>query len=191
MKNLLVIFAKNPYTKKVKKRLAVTIGNDRAQQIYIKIINILMQNIESDHYKILLYVHGSIDFFKNYRKTIKIQEGKDLGEKMYLTFKNELTYYNKVIIIGSDLPDLQEKDILDAFKKLKNHDIVIGPTFDGGYYLIGMKTPIQLFENIEWSTEKVFDTTIRKINDLNLSIHLLKKKRDIDTIKDLQFYKNL
>jgi uncharacterized protein len=98
--------------------------------------------------------------------------------------------YSKAVLIGTDVPSLTEHILNDAFNKLDNNDIVIGPAYDGGYYLIGMKS-IQtfLFQNIEWSTTKVLAQTISKIESHNLSYSLLPRLHDIDEEKDLIYFK--
>jgi len=121
------------------------------------------------------------------------QHGNSLGERMNNAFNNVFEKkYSKAIIIGTDCPALTEKVINDAFEKLNNYDVVIGPANDGGYYLLGMKKlHQQLFKNINWSTETVFDATINICNNLNLSYCLLPVLNDVDEEKDLQHLKLL
>jgi len=116
----------------------------------------------------------------------KLQYGEDLGMKMENAF-NELFLlgYKEIVILGSDIFDLQPKHIEDAFHKLENHDVVIGPAKDGGYYLLGMKTlHPQVFKNKKWGTDTVFQNTI---NDLQSeSVFLLKVLNDIDVYEDIK-----
>lgn len=96
----------------------------------------------------------------------------------------------KVVIIGSDCPYLTPSIMDDAFFCLEQADFVVGPTYDGGYYLLGMKifTP-NIFDDIEWSTESVFDQTIDKIKNQGSTFQLLPTLHDIDTEDDWNRYK--
>ena len=92
----------------------------------------------------------------------------------------------KVIIVGTDIPDLSKEVIIKAFELLDSNDVVIGPAKDGGYYLLGMKKMhTKLFDKIEYSTSSVLSETLLKIKELNLTYHLLPELRDIDTEEDL------
>jgi len=94
--------------------------------------------------------------------------------------------YEKILITGTDCPDLDENILTDAFEKLIEFDFILGPANDGGYYLLGMKSSAdELFEDIEWSTEKVLSETIKKIITDNKSYFLLRELIDVDNISDL------
>ena len=187
--NLIIIFTRNPELGKVKTRLAKTIGDESALNIYkflLKHTEKTIRNINSDK-----AVYCSVKIRDNdiWDKTIYQkyqQKGGDLGIKMHNAFKDAfLSGYKKVVIVGSDLFDLQPKHIDEAFQKLENNNIVIGPAEDGGYYLLGMKTLNSLvFQNKDWGTATVFQNTI---NDLqNESVFLLEELNDIDTYDDMK-----
>jgi hypothetical protein len=96
--------------------------------------------------------------------------------------------YDKIIIIGSDCFELDEKMIAAAFLKLNEHDIVIGPAADGGYYLLGMQSPFKnLFKDITWSSSRVFNETNKQIEQQKLSLFLLPSLNDVDEEKDITF----
>ena len=98
--------------------------------------------------------------------------------------------YKNIIIVGSDLLELKSEDISYAFDVLKHHDIVIGPSKDGGYYLLGMKRIHEnIFKNKAWGTETVFEDTLKDLQ--NNDVELLKELNDIDTFEDLEPYKEL
>jgi len=123
----------------------------------------------------------------NYIRTFP-QIGEDLGERMHNAIKKVLLKgYRKVILIGSDIPDIKAKDISSAFTILDDHDIVFGPSYDGGYYLVGMKEPNDTIFHInkKWGGKSVLESTIDKGNNQSLSIGLAEKYRDIDTKEDL------
>ena len=93
--------------------------------------------------------------------------------------------YEKVVILGSDLPDLTEKHILEAFKRLDDNDVVLGPTKDGGYYLLGMKKlQPKIFVNKNWGTASVRKETLKDLE--NVTVHLLEELNDIDVFEDIE-----
>lgn len=123
------------------------------------------------------------------------QTGDNLGERM----SNAMEYlfergYTKVGLMGADIPDIQPFEIRKAFEELENNDVVIGPTFDGGYFFIGLKKMNkELFVNdIKWGNKSVLEGTIDIANGMGLKAALIEKHRDIDTKEDLfAFYENM
>jgi hypothetical protein len=120
--------------------------------------------------------------------------GRDLGERMENAFKETfLQGFNEVLVIGTDIPALTPSLIDKALKALKNSDAVIGPCFDGGYYLIGFRKEMflsDIFKGIQWSTEGVFKDTMEVFSKKIYKVYVLPKLRDIDRIEDLRtFYK--
>ncbi len=118
------------------------------------------------------------------------QMGENLGEKMKNAFTEAFSMnFKKVLLIGSDIPDLPLEFIEEAFRSLHEKDAVIGPSVDGGYYLIGFKDITFLpraFEKIPWSTDRVFDETMKIFESKRLAVHTLPRLRDIDTVEDLR-----
>lgn len=97
--------------------------------------------------------------------------------------------YDKICIIGSDCMSLTTSLIEEAFSRLDGYDTVIGPSVDGGYYLLGIKQLFpQLFTKKEWSTDKVFSSTFSDIEQLGLTCYLLPSLPDIDTAADWQHF---
>ncbi|WP_026898057.1 TIGR04282 family arsenosugar biosynthesis glycosyltransferase [Daejeonella oryzae] len=186
----LIIFIKNPLEGKVKTRLAVGIGDKNALVIYKYLLD-HTQKISSDiSAKKYLFYDEIIDFKDNWPETIyekHVQSGSDLGLRMQNAFN--LAFQNghkQVVIIGSDCIDLDAATITEAFKKLHTRDFVIGPALDGGYYLLGMKSPEHiLFENKIWSSSTVAAQTLEDINRLQKTCYILPSLSDIDTIDDL------
>ena len=196
MKEVLIIFAKNPEYGKVKTRLAATIGNEQALFIYQKLIEhtiAITKKISAD--KIVYYSDSIVekDTWENNIYQKKLQSGNDLEDRMKNAFKSSFTAgYDKVIIIGTDCFELNEEFISIAFEKMNDDDVVLGPAKDGGYYLLGMKKFYpSLFENIEWSSEKVLKQTLTTAMRLNLSVFLLPPLSDIDREPDLKDYSAL
>lgn len=115
------------------------------------------------------------------------QQGETIGDRMYNAAELLLKKYNQAIIIGSDIPEIDENIILDAFDKLKYCDAVIGPTYDGGYYLIGFKKlDKKVFDNqIPWGDRSVFELTLKNFEKCKFNYKIVQSCSDIDTKEDL------
>ncbi len=193
-KNLVMVFTRNPELGKVKTRLAKIIGDKSALSVYNYLLNHTektLRNIKCDK---AVYYSSEVnhkDIWDNMIYQKHLQQGNDLGKKMHNAFNEAFSNgYKKVIIIGSDLLDLKPKHIEKAFNKLDNHDTVIGPALDGGYYLLGMKTlNFQIFKNKKWGTSTVLSDTMENLQDVD--VHLLEKLNDIDTFDDLKKFSEL
>ena len=123
--------------------------------------------------------------------TFRPQGQGDLGEKIQRAFHRAFqTGAKRVVIIGTDCPDLTAEILEDAFNALLPRDVVIGPAQDGGYYLIGLSRLIpELFEEIEWGGDKVFAQTICKAREVGARFELLVQLSDVDRPEDLEAYK--
>ena len=189
-KKALILFTKNPELGKVKTRLAKTIGNEKALEIYIKLLQHTKEIvIELDVDKFVFYSDNIIydDIWEPSKFNKKVQVGADLGNRMLHAF-GELfqSGYQSVCIIGSDCYELNSDIIAGAFDDLSRNDVVLGPTFDGGYYLLGMNKLVpELFENKNWSTETVYSETLVDLKKLALSLSTTVKLNDIDEEKDV------
>lgn len=189
MKEAIIIFVRNPELGKVKTRLAVTVGDHAALEIYKQLLQHtfdITDPIAADKY---VYYHEEIleaDIWNATGYYKKLQQGNDLGEKMNLAFAAVFSKgYHKVIIIGSDCLLLSSGIIEEAFIALDNHDTVIGPAKDGGYYVLGMKKIIpSVFENKKWSTDTVCDDTLKTILAAGLTAGFLPVLTDVDTEAD-------
>jgi rSAM/selenodomain-associated transferase 1 len=194
----LLFFVKNPEKGKVKSRLAAVIGGDSAVRLYKNLVAQMLSTLEKGTFSLYICF-----FPKNAQKSTKNwlgteyryipQNGKDLGERMRNGFIGAFQMgFKRVVLIGSDIPDLPLGFIREAFASLKKKDVVIGPAYDGGYYLIGFKDKTfspQVFERIAWGTQNVFDETIKKLKRFRRAVHTLPYQRDIDTAEDLNYLK--
>jgi rSAM/selenodomain-associated transferase 1 len=110
----------------------------------------------------------------------------DLGERMQRAFAEAFAKGAKtVVLIGSDCPAITRDDIYAARARLREHDLVVGPAVDGGYWLIALRSPQpELFKGMPWSTEKVLGETLRRARAMNLNVDLLRILTDIDTKRD-------
>ena len=194
--NLLMVFVKNPQRGKVKTRLAKTMGDEKALQVYRILLDHTITIAKRTHCDKAIFYSDYIDESDMWRKAKFrqfVQQGNDLGERMYNAFKCAFSeHYKNVVIIGSDCFDLSEHIITDAFTILRDNEVVIGPAKDGGYYMLGMrKLYKELFCNKQWSMENVLLDTLLDISRLNISMKLLPTLSDIDEEKDLEVHKNL
>lgn len=186
--SLLLIFTRNPKLGKCKTRLAATIGDQAALDIYMILLRHtaeITKNLDCSkevHYSDEIPVN---DLWDNEKYSKQLQEGNGLGERMYNAFKSGFQKgYEKIIIIGSDIYDLDRETIEQAFNALEDSDFVIGPAEDGGYYLLGMKTlNKKIFANKRWGSDSVLEETLKDLDPKK--IKLLQPKNDIDLYEDL------
>ena len=195
----LIIFAKAPIPGQVKTRLCPPLTPDEAATLHGSFILDTLERTKAAVTRLKLpfdrYLacapSSTLVFFKimEERQTVKLldQEGEDLGARMHRAcetlFKGG---YQRVLIIGTDVPSLPLDYYKQALMLLEKHDLVLGPALDGGYYLIGLSKPAPLlFENMPWSTDQVLALTREKANSLGLTIGLLPEWRDVDRIDDL------
>ena len=187
MNNTLILFTKSPVICRVKTRLWPTLSHRECLYLHKKLIhNIISEQRHHSDINIKIYSTEIKHKFFNNKQTYK-QVGKDLGMRMNNAIMHELKYTEKVLLIGSDCVEFTQDYIKHAFEVLKNkNDIVIAPSNDGGYALIGMRKPHPtLFNNIPWSTTKVLSRTLDIIQKENKKLTLLPEVTDIDEYSDL------
>lgn len=183
--NALIIFVKNPVEGQVKTRLAKTISNSAAVAVYKQLLQhtfSITKNLAVDKFIFYGDYINDNDLWLNDLYKKQQQKGIDLGVRMKNACEFVLNLgYDKVIIIGSDCYELSQQILLDAFDELIISDVVIGPCYDGGYYLLGIKQLLpELFENIQWSTNEVLPATKKILHDLQLQFELLPTLNDVD-----------
>jgi hypothetical protein len=190
---VLIIFIKYPQPGFVKTRLAKEIGKERAASLYRLFAETILARIKDKSFtRFIFYCPASKK--KQIRawlgpdlSNIYPQKGRDLGEK--LTHAFEFTFKKgakKVVAIGTDSPAIDKEVILRAFEELESRDCVIGPSSDGGYYLLGLSSFYrEIFKNIMWSTDRVFRQTLNRLEELKLNFSSLEEHFDVDNIRDL------
>ncbi len=187
---LLLIFIKNPIPRKVKTRLGKNVGYNKAVDIYRKLMHTTREASMTSSSDNWLYYSDFIDTNDDWPSEgfeKKLQQGRNLGEKMEHAFKTAFVKgYKRVIIIGSDCPEISGELLDKAFYLLDKNEVVIGPALDGGYYLLGMKRYYGLFENKEWSTDSVLKETRKELEKKKISYATLKVLSDLDTIEELK-----
>lgn len=190
----LILFARVPSLGKVKTRLESLLGREIVFQLYKHFLEDSIEKICSvngvDGW-IGVYPPQDAGYFQDITRrdslTVFEQVGDDLGERMRNTIAQKFQEgYEKVAIIGSDSPTLPVTFIETAFRSDK--DIVIGPSTDRGYYLIGMNRRLfDIFDGVPWGTEKVLEMTLERVNRSGASLELLPVWYDVDRPEDLRF----
>ncbi|MCI2230210.1 TIGR04282 family arsenosugar biosynthesis glycosyltransferase [Polaribacter sp. MSW13] len=189
--NLLLIFTRNPELGKVKTRLAKTVGNETAFNIYTFLlqktrdVSLKVNSDKAVYYSVKIRTN---DLWDDHIYQKHQQVGTDLGIRMLNAFKNGFDAgYEKVLIIGSDLYDLTSENIENAFHQLDFNDVVIGPAEDGGYYLLGMNhLHEKVFKNKDWGTETVRKDTLEDLKDKK--VLLLEELNDVDVFEDIEHH---
>lgn len=193
-KKALIIFTRNPELGKCKTRLAKTIGDGSALEIYKYLLlhtSKIAEEVTADRYVFYSEMINEKDLWDASLFRKKLQKGTDLGERMLNAFRELFEMgYEKVAIIGSDLLDLNADSVNEAYNHLDHFEHVIGPAKDGGYYLLGMKKLTEkVFTNKAWGTSSVLNDTLDDLQ--NSTIHVLKELNDIDTFEDMKHYNEL
>ena len=194
-KKLLIVFVKNIKLGKVKTRLAKTIGNEAALEVYKELVTITEKVTSNLAFDKVIYFSDEVIASKWKNSEKKLQFGLDLGERMKNAFADGFHLeYDSIVLIGSDLPEISATIISNGFAKLKKNDVVFGPAQDGGYYLIGMnKLYPCVFEDKPWSRPNLLEVTTSELKQKNTSFLFLETLNDIDTYDDLiasDFYKD-
>jgi len=188
---LLIILSKNPEAGMVKTRLANTIGDEKALEIYELLRHhtaLVSGKVHAERMVFYSRFIPTFDLFLTENFSAWLQEGNDLGERMLHAIKSGFeSGFHHVVLIGTDCYELSSAVLEDAFSALEQSDAVIGPATDGGFYLIGMKRVIpELFLHRQWSTSEVLKDTIAILQQLDTTYKLLVELSDIDTFDDFK-----
>lgn len=193
----LIVFAREPVLGKVKTRLARDLGEVPTLKLYeafVKDILKIAGRVNADRF---LYYHGRPGFVPFLARaagrvfTLRRQTGGDLGVRMERAFAFAFRQgYKSCILIGSDCLTLAPEMIERAFGFLKKNDCILGPSRDGGYYLIGLKEPEkQIFTGMPWSTNEILGLTERRLAAVGKTCRKLLQLEDIDSSENLSRFK--
>ena len=194
-KELVIVFVKNITLGKVKTRLAKTIGNQAAYEVYTELVKVTQDATSKLDVDKRIYFSEAIEENEWLGDFKFVQKGANLGERMHNAFlKGFQDGYERIVLIGSDLPDISATHINNGLEALKSSEVVFGPAEDGGYYLIGLSKMVNsVFTNKPWSQSRLLKKTLAQIRDSNITFSTLETLNDIDTFEDLaasEFYKN-
>ncbi|QBD74967.1 glycosyltransferase [Ktedonosporobacter rubrisoli] len=191
----LIILARYPEHGKVKTRLARDLGVENTLVLYQAFLQDLLLKFSCWHYDLhWAYTPTERDFAgllsswapQNGPYCCWPQQGQDLGKRLMHAFCLTLPSYRSVLLISSDTPQLERAQLLQARKALDVSDVVLLPAEDGGYSLIGMNKPYDLFSGIPMSTDAVLGLTVKKAQQQSLTVSLLAPCFDVDNIAALR-----
>lgn len=192
-RSIYILFAKKPVAGKVKTRLAEGIGAAFAVRIYQAFLEDILSSLNGLHRPFAVAytpaeagpyfeecATGATEFFP--------QRGRDLGGRMNNAFLRQFARgYDRVILIGSDIPLLSPEILEEAREALAEHPVVLGPCRDGGYYLIGIRSPVPgVFSGISWGSDRVFRDTVSILRRERCNYRILPELSDIDRAHDLE-----
>lgn len=194
MRKGLIVFAREPIQGKVKTRLAASLGDQVTARLYESMLQNVLESAEelNDVEKVVFWdcEERSLPLLsERYKCESRRQAAGDLGQRMQTAFEEMFAIgCEACCIIGSDAPDLPVSYLFEAYRLLETQpvDVVLGPSKDGGYYLLGLRQlRAQLFMNIPWSSASVLERSLAAASDSGLTTALLPEWQDIDTAEDL------
>lgn len=195
IENCLILFVKSPEKGKVKSRLSQLIGENVTRNLYKTFVTDMLESVQcSPQYSIRIAFHpqnakSNVVSWLGKQYSYLPQRGNGLGERMAHTFKQIFSEgVERALIIGSDIPDLPQPVVLKAFESLGTYDAVIGPSFDGGYYLIGFRNDTfspEVFHGIAWGTDVVFSQTLDRFKKAQ-TVRIMPLWWDIDLPEDIE-----
>ena len=198
-----IIFTRYPEPGKVKTRLVPYLGEEKSARVHRllteQIIRLVQPLKQMRPVRIsLFYTGGTLQKMETWLEESIIlaqQQGENIGQRMAAALRSAwLRGAHRAVLIGSDCPMIDADLLGQALDRLRNHDVVLGPTYDGGYYLIGLNSNLSVekfdmfFQKIAWGTAKVFHQTVQKAEKELLSIAILTTLHDIDRPEDLEYF---
>jgi uncharacterized protein len=192
--NLLGIFARRPDPGRTKTRLAKSIGDDAAAAVYAAFVEDLISRCENLAEQFIVAATPSDRLTTTWFRsrvadstTVDFQPNGDLGDRIEWFFQRAFEKgCKKVVLIGSDSPDLPSAIISSAFRELDDFDVVLSPAADGGYVLIGLsRYSPGMFADVRWSAVTTLADTLHAAKKRALSVRLLQLWYDIDVVENL------
>ncbi|MCG8615138.1 MAG: TIGR04282 family arsenosugar biosynthesis glycosyltransferase [Desulfobacterales bacterium] len=201
-KDILIIFLRAPEPGRVKTRLARDVGDQRALSLYKQFAAAVLAAADAwqagdpsspKGIRLFYYPENKIQLMHAWLGHDRIylpQTGEDLGGRMANAMATSFgAGADRCVLVGTDIPEIKAHHLDRAFNRLDAADVVLGPSLDGGYWLIGASrhsfSPL-MFEHIDWGTETVFSATTDRCREIGLSWEALSPLRDVDTLDDLK-----
>ena len=194
-KQCILFFLRAPEKGRVKTRLAKSLGDDAALSLYQSFVLDTLDMLARTRYPIIVCGYPkeqipAINAWLGGYLPCWSQTGNSLGHKMANAFSRAFSEgFDQALLIGSDIPDLPGRIIEQAFLSVNNHGAALGPSRDGGYYLIAFRASAflpRVFEDIPWGTDKVLEASLKVFRTHNAPVSLLEPWQDIDTAEDLK-----
>jgi hypothetical protein len=191
----LVLLAKYPESRKVKTRLLRQVEWELVAELYRSFVLDMVSTLDKSgiQHVVCFRPKSALKKFQRwlgFERVYLPQRGRSMGQMLKNAFIDSYSIgFRGAIVIASDCPDLPEEILKEAVASLENHDAVIGPSPDGGYYIIGFTTNAfspETFDGVSWSTEKVFKETVSKLKCQGQTVQILPEWRDVDTLADLK-----
>ncbi len=185
-----VVFGREPVPGRVKSRLAAGVGEEAAAAVYRELLGHTLRvaaSIDAD--VVLALADAPARGWRRERAVaVEVQVAGDLGRRLADAFARRFAEgYRRVVVVGSDCPELAPHHLRAAFDGLAMHPVVLGPAWDGGYWLVGARAPgVDLFSDIPWSTPEVLDATRARLGALGVGWLELERLHDLDTEADLR-----
>jgi rSAM/selenodomain-associated transferase 1 len=192
--NVLIVFVKEPRPGAAKTRLTPSLSAADAAEVYRVLAEEEIRNTAprpGEYTRLFFFDPSSAPEAMSEwlpEETLVPQRGTDLGARMSTAFDEAFHRgARRAAVIGTDVPWVTRALVAEAFAALGEHDVVLGPTADGGYYLLATDRPRpELFRAVAWSTSSVLASTVERAGALGLKVHMLRPLTDIDTIDDLR-----
>lgn len=187
----IIVFLRAPRSGQVKTRLAATLGDAAACEAYRLMVEFALRAVRATGLPVELRytpddAGAEIAGWAEPGWVVSPQGDGDLGERLIrAAVASVASGFQKTIIVGTDCPYLTTGDFHEALAALEDHEVVIGPARDGGYWLIGLRgeAPV-LFQGIPWSSSGVLAATLQQARAANLRVRCLRELEDIDTIQE-------
>ena len=188
--DFLGIFAKEPVAGEVKTRLSPPLSFDQAAELYRLALHETVKRMIQAGFRPTLFFSGREDYFRRFFSGLPLlsQGDGDLGERLERALSGQLMAgFRKVVVIGSDSPDIPPGIIKKAFAFLAREEVVVSPALDGGYVLIGeSRHHAELFRNIPWGSDQVLNKTRQRAKEKGLVLWELESWEDIDDAASLE-----
>ncbi|MEF2145469.1 MAG: TIGR04282 family arsenosugar biosynthesis glycosyltransferase [Desulfovibrionaceae bacterium] len=195
MKQCVLLFVKYPEPGMVKTRMLSEVGAEEAAGLYKAMVEDVLEAVQwLDEADLTLCCHPRerLEEMRHWLgpdKSYAAQRGRDLGARMRNAFAAAFAKgYERVVLVGSDIPDLDDNALREALESLDGDAACIGPARDGGYWLIGFSAAgfaPEAFTEVAWGTDRVLGQTLRWLDFGKKKITLLEERRDVDRRADL------
>jgi rSAM/selenodomain-associated transferase 2/rSAM/selenodomain-associated transferase 1 len=196
--HLVILFCRYPVPGRVKTRLIPALGPVGAANLHRELTESIFKTLSKARPQMGFDIQVQFDGGSSKKMSqwlgpehVYERQGRgDLGRRMYGAFQEAFRRgYQRVILVGSDIPDMKTGHVREAFHALEDSDLVLAPSTDGGYWLVGIKRPADIFRINDWGSQNVLEQTIDQAKAHGLSIQMIEPLSDIDTIEDLRMWR--
>ena len=195
---VIALMVRVPVAGQVKTRLIPKLGTEGACRLYRAMVDHILKQAGATGLPIHLFFTGGLPeqlppSWQQAAASIALQQGSDLGARMAHAFATCFQRAERVVLIGSDIPDMGAEILIRAWEGLADHGVVLAPALDGGYCLLALKRGVEvsgIFRDMPWSTDQVLAITRQRLGQFKHRVCLLPPLRDIDTPEDLLAYRN-